>query len=51
MMFKKKVMAIPFFILAGELMGAGGISDRMLSFARPFRASSRSRMLRLFVPL
>lgn len=27
------LMAIPFFILAGELMGAGGISDRMLSFA------------------
>ncbi len=27
------LMAIPFFILAGEIMGAGGISDRMLRFA------------------
>lgn len=27
------LMAIPFFILAGEIMGAGGISDRMLNFA------------------
>lgn len=27
------LMAIPFFILAGEIMGAGGISDRMLKFA------------------
>lgn len=27
------LMAIPFFVLAGEIMGAGGISDRMLKFA------------------
>ncbi len=27
------LMAIPFFILAGEIMGAGGISDRLLKFA------------------
>ena len=27
------LMAIPFFILAGEIMGVGGIADRMLSFA------------------
>ncbi len=27
------LMAIPFFILAGEIMGAGGISDRMLQAA------------------
>ena len=27
------LMAIPFFILAGEIMGAGGISDRMLGAA------------------
>lgn len=27
------LMAIPFFILAGEIMGAGGISNRMLKFA------------------
>ncbi|MBE6907959.1 MAG: TRAP transporter large permease [Ruminococcaceae bacterium] len=27
------LMAIPFFILAGEIMGAGGISDRMVGFA------------------
>lgn len=27
------LMAIPFFILAGEIMGVGGISDRMLNFA------------------
>lgn len=27
------LMAIPFFIFAGELMGAGGISDRLLKFA------------------
>lgn len=28
------LMAIPFFILAGELMGSGGILDRLLAFAR-----------------
>ncbi|MDR3259905.1 MAG: TRAP transporter large permease [Fusobacteriaceae bacterium] len=27
------LLAIPFFILCGEIMGAGGISDRMLNFA------------------
>ncbi len=27
------LMAIPFFILAGEIMGAGGISNRLLDFA------------------
>lgn len=27
------LMAIPFFILMGEIMGAGGISQRMLAFA------------------
>ena len=27
------LMAIPFFILAGEIMGVGGIADRMLNFA------------------
>jgi tripartite ATP-independent transporter DctM subunit len=27
------LLAIPFFILCGEIMGAGGISDRMLKFA------------------
>jgi tripartite ATP-independent transporter DctM subunit len=27
------LMAIPFFILAGEIMGVGGIADRMLAFA------------------
>lgn len=27
------LMAIPFFILAGEIMGAGGISTRLLKFA------------------
>lgn len=27
------LMAIPFFIFAGEIMGAGGISDRLLKFA------------------
>jgi TRAP-type mannitol/chloroaromatic compound transport system permease large subunit len=26
------LMAIPFFILAGEIMGVGGIADRMLNF-------------------
>ncbi|WP_195277135.1 TRAP transporter large permease [Anaerotruncus rubiinfantis] len=30
------LMAIPFFILAGEIMGAGGISTRMLNFANVF---------------
>ena len=30
------LMAIPFFILAGEIMGAGGISDRMLKCANAF---------------
>jgi len=27
------LMAIPFFIIAGEIMGAGGISDRIVKFA------------------
>lgn len=27
------LLAIPFFILMGEIMGAGGISDRLLKFA------------------
>lgn len=27
------LMAVPFFILAGEIMGAGGISDKMVDFA------------------
>ncbi len=27
------LMAVPFFILAGEIMGRGGISDRMVDFA------------------
>jgi tripartite ATP-independent transporter DctM subunit len=27
------LLAIPFFILAGEIMGAGGISDRIFNFA------------------
>lgn len=27
------LMAVPFFILAGSLMGAGGISDRLIAFA------------------
>lgn len=30
------LMAIPFFILCGEIMGAGGISTRMLRFANVF---------------
>ena len=28
------LMAIPFFILAGEIMGSGGISDRLVVLAR-----------------
>lgn len=28
------LMAIPFFILAGEIMGAGGISDRLVKLAK-----------------
>jgi tripartite ATP-independent transporter DctM subunit len=28
------LMAIPFFILMGEIMGAGGISDRIVDFAK-----------------
>ena len=27
------LMAVPFFILAGEIMGAGGISDKIVAFA------------------
>ena len=27
------LMAVPFFILAGEIMGRGGISDRLVEFA------------------
>jgi len=30
------LLAIPFFILAGEIMGAGGISDRLFNLARVF---------------
>lgn len=30
------MMAVPFFILAGEIMGRGGISKRLLSTARAF---------------
>jgi tripartite ATP-independent transporter DctM subunit len=30
------LMAIPFFILAGELMNAGGISSRIIEFAKAF---------------
>lgn len=32
------LMAVPFFILAGEIMGAGGISDRLLKVANRFFA-------------
>jgi len=28
------LMAIPFFILTGEIMGAGGISDRLIKFSK-----------------
>ena len=27
------LMAIPFFIIAGEIMGQGGISDRLIKFS------------------
>ena len=30
------IMAIPLFILAGELMGAGGVSKRILNVANVF---------------
>lgn len=30
------LMAVPFFILAGEIMGGGGISDRMVATAKSF---------------
>ncbi|MCL2380644.1 MAG: TRAP transporter large permease [Treponema sp.] len=30
------LLAIPFFILAGEIMGSGGISDRLFNLARVF---------------
>ena len=30
------LMAIPFFILMGEIMGQGGISDRLIKFANLF---------------
>lgn len=30
------LMAVPFFILAGEIMGSGGISNRMVSMSRAF---------------
>lgn len=30
------LMAVPFFILAGELMNAGGISSRIIEFAKAF---------------
>jgi len=35
------LMAIPFFILAGEIMGVGGIADRLLSFANILVGSFR----------
>src|SRR5690625_5755954 len=31
---KYPLMAVPFFILAGNLMESGGISDRMIEFAK-----------------
>src|SRR5690625_1508785 len=31
---KYPLMAVPFFILAGNLMESGGISDRMVEFAK-----------------
>src|SRR3546814_14512667 len=30
------LLAVPFFILAGELMNAGGLSRRIIDFARAF---------------
>lgn len=40
------LLAIPFFILMGEFMGAGGISDKIIDFANllvgRFRAGSRT---------
>ena len=35
------LMAIPFFILAGNLMGEGGISKRLVSFVNLFLGSFR----------
>ncbi|MCZ8486012.1 TRAP transporter large permease subunit [Vibrio lentus] len=29
------IMAVPFFILAGDIMGSGGISQRLVNFANP----------------
>ena len=38
------LMAVPFFILAGEIMGGGGISDRMVATAKSFVGHLRGGM-------
>ena len=38
------LMAVPFFILAGEIMGGGGISDRMVATAKAFVGHLRGGM-------
>ena len=39
---KFPLAAIPFFILAGNLMEAGGISERLVNFARRWSAACRA---------
>ena len=37
------LLAIPFFILAGEIMKRGGIANRLINFARRMNANARSK--------
>ena len=36
------LLAVPFFLLAGELMNAGGLSKRIVAFALAWWATSRA---------
>ena len=40
------LMAVPFFILAGELMSVGGISDRLIKLSRSLVGWMRGRLWR-----
>ena len=43
------MMALPFFILAGELMSRGGISDRLIRFASAILGSTRGGLAQVSV--
>ena len=43
------LMAIPFFVLAGEIMNVGGISHRIVGFAKAFLGHVRGGLLELLL--